>query len=425
MIKANQRAINVDELMNKIREQVAQRQNYALPEGVKSRSVHLRSAVETGHIEALVNNAESRAYVRTTWPDKYNRFPLKLSKKLQKLVFKVLEIIFRDQRGFNFSLLQALREFLLLNRQLVEQIATLQAQVSATDTRLQAMDEHVSATDTHLQAMDERHLRDDCYLKNDLAQQKRLITLFLEEARQRLPERFNQDQLQTLVNEEQHLLDAFYVAFEDQFRGSSKDIIDRLKVYLPLIAEAKIGKQDSPILDVGCGRGEWLELLQKNGYTAQGLDINRVMIDQCRARGLQVVEGDIISFLQFLPDASLGAVTGFHIIEHLPFEVLMKLVDETVRVLKPGGLLIFETPNTRNILVGSGDFYRDPTHRSPIHPDTISFIAESKGLARSEVYFTEEKNDSLTFIKSSEKRFDTLNDYVNISRDYAMVAYKL
>lgn len=121
------------------------------------------------------------------------------------------------------------------------------------------------------------------------------------------------------MKENQHSLDGFYAAFEDRFRGSREEITEKLKVYLPIIAEAQVGSQDSPILDVGCGRGEWLELLRESRYTARGIDINTVMIEQCLARELEVIESDIIAHLQSLPDASLGAVTGFHIIEHLPF----------------------------------------------------------------------------------------------------------
>ena len=289
---------------------------------------------------------------------------------------------------------------------------------------LQGINERFITTDTRIKTIDELYIRNDSYLKNDLMQQKRLITMFLEEARKCLPEPFSQDHLQTFVNENQHFLDAFYVAFEDKFRGSREDIFNSLKVYLPLIKEAKIGTPESPIVDVGCGRGEWLELLRESGYTARGIDINRVMLEQCRSRELEVIEADVIAYLRALPDDTLGAVTGFHIIEHLPFETLVQLFDEAVRVLKPGGLVLFETPNTRNILVGSGDFYRDPTHKNPIHPDTISFLAESRGLINSKSYFFEEIDGIVHLVNSLEIKFDDLNEYVKVSRDMVLIAYK-
>jgi O-antigen chain-terminating methyltransferase len=437
MIEVNNLEIKVDELMDKIREEVTRRQKTVQSTSLTSSIKTLRETISLGNIKALLSNAESRSYVRTNLPEKYNRFPLNISKNLQKLVLKVFEIIFRDQRKVNFSLIQAVREFLPINQELIEQIATLQAHFSATDNRINAMNERLSTTDNRINAMDERlsamneslsamnerYIRENSYLKNDLAQQKCLITLFIEEARQRLPEPFNQNQLQTIVNEEQHLLDAFYVAFEDQFRGSREEIIDRLKIYLPLIEEAKVGTQDSPILDVGCGRGEWLELLRESGYTARGMDINRIMVDQCRARGLEVVEEDVISYLKSLPDASLGVVTGFHVIEHLSFAVLMKLLNETVRVLKGGGLVIFETPNPQNVLVGSNNFYLDPTHRNPLPSPLVKFLLEHGGFYPVEIINLNSYEDS--FRVSGAEIAPVFNNYFYGPQDYAVIGYKV
>ena len=119
------------------------------------------------------------------------------------------------------------------------------------------------------------------------------------------------------------------------------------------------------MLDAGCGRGEWLELLKEQGITTgRGIDNNRVMVKQCEGYGLDVIEGDVIESLRDFPSASLGAVTAFHLIEHLPLNVLVKFLDETARVLKSGGIAIFETPNPENILVGAFTFYLDPDSSS-------------------------------------------------------------
>ena len=466
MVEENNRNINVDELIQKIRQEVAKRESISQPVNREFRVGAVIVENYINHIEALLHNAEFKSQVRTHWPEKFKRFPFNLTGWLQKFSLKLYNFFRREQRAVNYSLIEALRDAVVLNRNLSEQITALQTQLNGisdrlsatdeslagtrdslnlTDERLQGMsdrlnatderistaekqlsatDERISTAEKQLSATDERNLRNDIYIKNDLVQQKRLLTLFFEEARQRLPEAFNQEQLQTFVDQEQHLPDAFYVAFEDQFRGSREEILNRLKVYLPLIEEVKVGTLDNPILDVGCGRGEWLELLHKSGYAARGIDINRVMLEQCRARGLEVMEADVIDYLQSLPDAIYGAVTGFHIIEHLPFNLLMKLVDETLRVLTPGGLVIFETPNPRNILVGSGDFYRDPTHRHPIHPDTINFVAHLQGFIRSDVYVFEKQDCKQKLSSLSQKRFEELNDYINVSRDFALIAYK-
>ncbi|MCL6753610.1 methyltransferase domain-containing protein [Nostoc sp. CCCryo 231-06] len=474
MIEANNPEINVDELIQKICNEVAKRQVHSQTVDSNSNFETSKMRLNISYIEALLKNAESRSGVRTKWPDKLNHFPFKFNAKLQKFILRAINFLFKDQREVNLNLINSLKESVALNRQLIEQITTLKVQMDErldtldgsvqkldgsfksidtlvnsflstfqemldainirvqeinehlgiVDTQMQGINERFISTDTRIQTRDELYIRNDSYLKNDLIQQKRLITMFLEEARKCLPEPFSQEHLQSFVNENQHFLDAFYVAFEDQFRGSREDIFNSLKVYLPLIEEAKIGTPESPIVDVGCGRGEWLELLRETGYTARGIDINRVMLEQCRSRGLEVIEADVIAYLRSLPDGSLGAVTGFHIIEHLPFETLVQLFDETVRVLKPGGLVVFETPNPRNILVGSGDFYRDPTHKNPIHPDTISFIAESRGLINSKSCFFEEIDGIVHLMNSLEIKFDDLNEYVKVSRDMVLIAYK-
>ncbi len=506
MFEANNPEINVDELMQKIREEVNMRQSHSSPVDASLNVQHSEIDFSFSQIDGWLKNAESRAEVRTKWPDNLKRFPLNLVQGLQTSALKILNFIFKDQREVNLNLINSLKESVTLNKQLTAQITTLQAQVDkrwntlgnrlqgmewrwdTLDSRLQRIEQHCNAVDNHLQSLDQcrdaadsclqgmeprwdavddrlrsmdqcqngvdrrlqaieqrwdavdsrfqsidqHHLKNDSYLKNDLMQQKRLIALFLEEAR-RLSESLNQEQLQTFIKEEEHSLDAFYVAFEDQFRGSYEDIYNRLKVYLPLIEEAKTNIPSLPILDVGCGRGEWLQLLQKSGYSARGIDLNRVMIGQCQEKGLEVIEADVIDYLQSLPDASLAAVTGFHIIEHLPFEVLVKLIDETVRVLASGGLAIFESPNPENLIVGACNFYSDPTHRQPLFPPTIKFLFEQRGFFDVNLLRLSEHRleDTLEFVEADNPLASKVNPLIQIVKsnfyaapDFAIISKK-
>lgn len=413
MIESNNLEINVDELMQKVRDEVARRHDLSLPGNAELNNFNEIAFEKNSPIETLLSQAELFSEVPTELPDKFNRFPLSLSQGLQKFVLKLYGFLFKKQRIVNFSLIQAQRESTNLNRKLFEhvfaQLIDLQSQVKELNERLKAIDE--------------RYTKNDSYLKTELTQQKRSLSLFLEEAQQRSPESVNQGQLQPVENEEQHLLDAFYTAFENQFRGEREDIFNRLKVYLPLLEEANIGTSDFPILDVGCGRGEWLELLRESGYTATGLDHNRVMVDYCRTREFEVVEGDVIAYLRTLPDLSLGAVTGFHIIEHLPFPILIKLFNEVVRVLKPGGLAIFETPNPKNIVVGACNFYADPTHKNPLFPDTIQFILESQGLSKVKILYLNPVEGSP--FAQEDASWQLLHNWFFCARDYAVVGYKL
>jgi ubiquinone/menaquinone biosynthesis C-methylase UbiE len=260
-------------------------------------------------------------------------------------------------------------------------------------------------------------------LRRELAQQDHRLSLLLCEARQRLPAPLSQAQLAAFSKEAQHRFDPLYAAFEDMFRGTSEDIKNRVRVYLPVISEAAAGKKGRPVLDVGCGRGEWLELLKEEGLEARGVEINRVFLEQCRERGLQVVEGDMLEYLQALPDASVGAVTGFHVIEHLPFASMIRLLDETVRVLMPGGVAIFETPNPANVLVSSHIFHLDPTHQTPLPEPTVRFLAEARGLCCVRTLLLHPCPSSLKV--SGSAAADRLNEHFYGPQDYAVIGYKV
>ncbi|MEJ7615632.1 MAG: methyltransferase domain-containing protein [Pyrinomonadaceae bacterium] len=178
----------------------------------------------------------------------------------------------------------------------------------------------------------------------------------------------------TLETASQHHLDGLLAAFGRQFRGDAEQIRERLRYYVPQLRTTglEIGDATAPILDLGCGRGEWLEILREHNCAARGVEANRILVEQCRQAGLDVTGEDALAALRALPAASLGAVTGFHIIEHLPFEVLVELLDQTVRVLQSDGLAIFETPNPKNLIVAACNFYSDPTHQRPVYPELFS-----------------------------------------------------
>ncbi|WP_227367876.1 class I SAM-dependent methyltransferase [Halomonas sp. M20] len=181
----------------------------------------------------------------------------------------------------------------------------------------------------------------------------------------------------------QDLIDAYYLAFEDACRGSEAQIAAHLRQYQPQIDTARqAGKK---ALDVGCGRGEWLKLLASEGFAARGVDLNVAMVDHCHTLGFDVVHDDAIAELRRQPEGSHALISAFHIAEHLPFDVLYALVDEAQRVLAPGGVLILETPNPENILVGSHTFYHDPTHLNPLTPTAMSFLLTYHGFAEVEV----------------------------------------
>ncbi|UOA09521.1 bifunctional 2-polyprenyl-6-hydroxyphenol methylase/3-demethylubiquinol 3-O-methyltransferase UbiG [Methylobacter sp. S3L5C] len=211
----------------------------------------------------------------------------------------------------------------------------------------------------------------------------------------------------------------FYRAFEERHRGSQELIKSRLEIYLPFILPLKQFDISCQGIDLGCGRGEWLELMQENGIDVRGVDLDQGMLDAARRRGLNVSQGDAIETLKSVASESQMLVSAFHLAEHLPFDLLQTLINESLRILKPGGLLILETPNPENIVVGTASFYLDPTHQRPIPLQLLSFIAEYSGFAKVKVLRLQEPigiadNNELTLM-------NVLND---VSQDYAVVAQK-
>jgi SAM-dependent methyltransferase len=218
--------------------------------------------------------------------------------------------------------------------------------------------------------------------------------------------------------------DAFYVAFEDRFRGTREDIKQRVSIYLPIVRAAGAGVAEAPVLDVGCGRGEWLELLREEQLRARGVDVNPVAVAGCRARGLDVVATDALDCLRDLPHESLGAISAIHVIEHLPFAQLVELFAEARRVLRPGGVAIFETPNPENLVVGACNFYYDPTHERPLPPEPFRFILESHGFERVEIMRLHPDTHPVDLSFLPAELAAVLAQRLFGPQDYALVGYR-
>jgi O-antigen chain-terminating methyltransferase len=265
-------------------------------------------------------------------------------------------------------------------------------------------------------------------LRREIVQQSRRVSFFLEESRKSMPAPPD-EKLRAFEQEDLHELDPFYVSFEDTLRGPREEIREQFRVYLPFLDKAKAapGERAFSLLDIGCGRGEWLELLRQHGFSARGIDFNRFMVEECRARELDVQQADALDYLGSIPDSSLGAITAFHVVEHLPLPKLICLLGEMIRVLQPGGVVILETPNPDNILVGARNFYFDPSHRNPIPSETLRFLVEARGLCQVEVLplhpcdpcneVPPDKEESLLV-----QRF---NQYFYGPQDYAIIGRKL
>jgi 2-polyprenyl-3-methyl-5-hydroxy-6-metoxy-1,4-benzoquinol methylase len=227
-----------------------------------------------------------------------------------------------------------------------------------------------------------------------------------------------------LADEIAHIHDPLFLDHAASFRGSRADIKKRLAVYLPYVQEAFAAAMKSPALDLACGRGEWMELITEAGIPAQGIDANRELVSAGRDLGLDMIQGDIFEFLETLPDESRSMVTAFHILEHIRFPDMVYLIDQAVRILKPGGIVIFETPNPKNLFVSSNNFYLDPTHLHPIPSEFLAFLVEARGLCDPKVLPLSPYPDYFHLPKSDCPAVKFINDHFYGSQDYAVVATK-
>ena len=169
-----------------------------------------------------------------------------------------------------------------------------------------------------------------------------------------------------------------YVAFENAFRGAWK-VKERMQWYMPHIRALYHHREPRPVLDLGCGRGEFLQELQRNNIPSVGIDLNPAMVDVSRALGLDVSLAEAVAHLRDREPGSLAAISSFHMIEHLPFEHVLHLIEAAKRALMPGGLLILETPNPENLIVGGCTFWYDPTHIRPLPPAMMAFYVQQAG----------------------------------------------
>jgi O-antigen chain-terminating methyltransferase len=252
------------------------------------------------------------------------------------------------------------------------------------------------------------------------------VDLLLNEVRRSLPEPPGPEALEKLPD----AMEAMYTVFEDVFRGPPALVMELAKGYLPDVLALD---RHGPVVDLGSGRGEWLELLKGADVDAYGVDTNEQFVEGCTARGLKAVLADACEHLAAVPERSLAAVTAFHLAEHIPIDRLIHLIDLCVRALQPGGLLILETPNPENLIVGASSFYLDPSHVRPLPPDLLAFLVEARGFSEVETRFLHpDVTASLPSPKDTEPwstDFAPLIEAINARlygpRDYAVVGRRL
>lgn len=298
------------------------------------------------------------------------------------------------------------------------------AEASAIHLGLERRIDDLAALERKIAEMEERNTNESVFVKGQLSEYGSLFRRLLRDDNGNGSKTPPKKPIPAGALEAKALrdLDSFYFSFENRFRGPRQEIKKRVAFYLPFLQKARAGESSRPVLDLGCGRGEWLELLREKKLEARGVDLNSAMISQCKARRLKVLHGDAVEYLHSLRANSQGGITGFHIIEHLPFEVLMEVFRETRRVLKPGGVAIFESPNCKNLVVGACNFYIDPTHRNPVFPETAEFMLASHGFEKIRIEYLSPVSDVKFAADSNEMAM--IKDLLYGPQDFGIIAYK-
>lgn len=218
--------------------------------------------------------------------------------------------------------------------------------------------------------------------------------------------------------------DIDYFSFENENRGDENDIARRQEIYLDVF------KDCDNVLDIGCGRGEFVTLLTKNGISAKGIDVSKEFVQYCQEKGLQVEQADMFEYLKKAEDHSLGGIFCSQVIEHIMPDQILQLLNLANQKLKDNAPIILETINPQNVVAVSNWFYMDPTHIRPVHPKTLEFMLESCGFKMKETRFLhtckEDEIPPLNLEGSEEfdRKLERVNEVLFGPQDYACIAYR-
>lgn len=207
-------------------------------------------------------------------------------------------------------------------------------------------------------------------------------------------------------------LSEFYRAFEAAFRDGAA-VAEQVQDYLPWIAPYK----GELVVDLGCGRGDWLALAMDDGHQVLGVEPSAVFAKEAAARGVPVVVEDGLAWLRAQRDGSVAVLSALHVAEHLPFPVLLAWLKEAARVVRPGGLIFLETPNPENGYVATHHFYHDPTHMRPLTPAFLSFALSWAGFAQVEVVRLHPLPGR---IEANDPASERLNRWLHTAQDFCV-----
>lgn len=355
------KSIDVAEIMRKIKSEVMPEDVYTSKSSSKTPQILADSINEINRIHSFLINTRSNMELHKVIGynvPKFDRFPLLVRKLLRltaRIISKTTRFITREQNIVNDDISAFLKAVVESEQQIIKALSYMDL---------------LSNQNRELENKNMESLKKIAALENkNEVLSKQLIEV-----------------VGKIENIDTNIEDKLYLGFEDNFRGSNDEIRKRLSYYINNFILNHVDKESNKIIiDIGCGRGEWLDILQQSGYDAIGIDSNASMASYCKEKGLEVIHEDAIKYLKTLKDKSVKLLTCFQVVEHLYFNQLNELVEEISRVLDDNGMVIIETPNAHNLEVGSCNFYIDPTHKKQIHPHLLEFLAQEKKISKTQI----------------------------------------
>lgn len=408
MEKQSRAQPDVEAIMSRIRREAKQ---FIKENGRRPAEVPLRGAKERSGKASPVLYSEELNFLNAHWSDwaeateitSHRKFVgpviVRIKRFFVDLVWNyLLKGYFERERQFQMHLVRFLNQTARYIDErdaeiFWELVRKVDADISGLNERLDRVyDEIVATTRTVEQDLVERTQRVEALAQSDKAEQARLresITQ-LDGMIRGLERIIALKPLEDRERGEEHEIrigefpkgDVDYLLLENRFRGSEEEIRRRLEDYGDLLRDVP-----GPVIELGCGRGEFLEVLRDIGCEAFGVDLSEAMVACCLQKGLRAAKSDCIEYLEQLGDASIGAVFAAQLVEHLSAEQLEALIELSVRKVAPGGIIAFETINPQSVTALSRNFFRDPTHVWPLHPDTLRFMMEMKGIKTCEVLY--------------------------------------
>lgn len=325
-----------------------------------------------------------------------------------------LENIFSAQEMFNVRVVRIFNA-------LVKEIASFGKKLNEQHDILHAHTEKVATEFSHFRTAFKT------YDENLSNQSQSLVDSVKQELEQKLETKLNEIKKSILYPP----LEFDYKKFQDRFRGSQQAILQNQKQYLRFFHECK------NVMDIGCGRGEFIEMLHQNGIGAFGVEIDPDMVRECRAKSLNVADIDVVSYLKIqlereTPD-SIDGIFSAQVIEHLYMDYLIEMLRLCYRILQPDRFIVLETINVKCLTAFTTSIYLDPTHVKPIHPETLQFILESLGFREIAFLFSSEFSDEIKLHKVEphceqdtiyNQNVKKLNELLFAPQDYAIIAKK-